>query len=313
MGNGPAKVRYSAVIPVYNSQQLVGKTIERTIALFESLGDEYEVIAVNDGSRDGSWEVLRSLAAESPRVVAIDLLRNYGQHTAVLCGLKHSAGDYAITLDDDLQNPPEEMRHLIDKAAEGYDLVIGRFREKRHARYRRIGTAVIGFLNTRIFDKPKDLVLSNFRLIRHDVVTRMCGYQTNYPYIPGLALMFARNPTNVLVEHHGRESGTSQYTLRKIAQLVFRLLFSYSVYPLRLVSWLGSGVAGLSFVLGTFYLSRALLVGTTVPGWATVVVLLSFFNGLALLCLALLGEYTVRILNQVSGQSAFYVREIVRR
>jgi hypothetical protein len=144
-------------------------------------------------------------------------------------------------------------------------------------------------------------------------VERVCAYRTNYPYIPGLVLMFASNPANVFVEHRSRESGASQYSAGKIAQLMLRILLSYSVYPLRLVSSLGAAVAALSFALGAFYLGRAVFVGTTVPGWATVVVLMSFFNGLALLCLALLGEYTVRVLNQVSGQPPYCVREIVRR
>lgn len=288
-------------------------TIKRTDAFLASTGDEYEVIVVNDGSRDETWSVVEKCARTNRRIVAINLLRNYGQHTAVLCGLRHSVGDYAVTLDDDLQNPPEEIRHLLHKAAEGHDLVFGRFRKKRHAWHRRIGTWLVGVLNRRIFGKPEDLVLTNFRLIRRDVVDRICAYRTNYPYVPGLALMFATRPANVLVEHEKRESGSSQYSLLKILQLVLRILFSYSTYPLRTVSLLGGTVAAASFAFGMIILVRALLGESQVLGWASIVVLLSFFNGISMMCLAMLGEYTVRLLNQTSGHSDYHIREIVRQ
>lgn len=313
LADSQGRVRYSVVIPAFNSASVVGETITRTDAFLASVGEEYEVVVVNDGSRDDTWSVVERCARANPRIVAIDLLRNYGQHTAVLCGLRHSVGDYAITLDDDLQNPPEEMRHLLAKAAEGHDLVIGRFRKKRHSWHRRVGTWLVAVLNRRIFGKPADLVLTNFRLIRRDVVDRMCAYRTNYPYVPGLALMFASRPVNVLVEHEKRESGKSQYSLLKIVQLVVRILFSYSTYPLRTVSLLGGTVAAVSFAMGMTFLVRALLVESDVLGWASVVVLLSFLNGTAMLCLAMLGEYTVRLLNQTSGHSDYHIREVVRQ
>ena len=313
MTSGRRRVRYSAVIPAFNSASVVGETIARTDAFLASIGEEYEVVVVNDGSRDDTWPAILQCARANPRIVAVDLLRNYGQHTAVLCGLRHSVGDYAVTLDDDLQNPPEEIRHLIAKAAEGHDLVFGRFRTKRHPWHRRIGTSLVGVLNRRIFGKPADLVLTNFRLIRRDVIERMCAYRTNYPYIPGLALMFASRPANVLVEHHKRWSGKSQYSLFKILQLVVRILFSYSTFPLRAVSLLGGAVAAVSFTMGMVFLVRAMLVKSAVLGWASVVVLLSFFNGMAMLLLAMLGEYTVRLLNQTSGHTDYHVREVIRQ
>ena len=177
-GQRDRPLRYSAVIPVFKSATIVGDTIDQTVAFFEAFGCDYEVIAVNDGSPDGSWAVLAQKAAANPRILAIDLLRNYGQHTALLCGLKQSSGDYVITLDDDLQNPPAEIVHLIRAAGEGHDVVFGRFRQKQHAAYRRLGSRMVGLLNDRIFHKPEDLVLSNFRIIRRDVVDRVCAYRT---------------------------------------------------------------------------------------------------------------------------------------
>lgn len=304
--------RYSVVIPVYNSEGVVGTTLARTAAFFEDAGLDYEIIAVNDGSRDGSWEVVRRKALENPRILAINLLRNYGQHNANMCGFRHATGDWVVTMDDDMQNPPEEIAHLIDKAAEGHDLVIGRFREKRHAFYRRVGTRLVGAINRRIFHNQKGLVLTNFRLIRRDVVDRVCAYRTGYPYIPGLTLMFSNHRANVWVEHRDREVGQTNYSLYKILKLVATILFNYSSYPLRLVAVAGMFIAALSFLMGGYYLVRGLVGGTEVPGWTTLVVLLSLFNGVVILILSMMGEYVVRLLNQSSSDESFHIKELVR-
>jgi len=305
---------YSVVIPVYNSAGIVATTLERTARFFEDRGLSYEIIAVNDGSRDRSWEVVRDAALKNPRITAVNLLRNYGQHHANMCGFTHAAGEWIVTLDDDMQNPPEEIAHLIEAAAlaPGHDLVIGRFKEKRHPMYRRLGTRLIRAVNRRIFGSPKELVLTNFRLIRRDVVDRILGYRTSYPYVPGLALMFATGPVNCWVEHREREVGKTNYSLYKILKLVATILFNYSSYPLRLVASIGMGIAALSFALGAWYVGLAFVRETEVPGWTTLVVLLSFFNGMVILILSMMGEYTVRMLNQISSAESFHVREVVR-
>jgi glycosyltransferase involved in cell wall biosynthesis len=245
-------------------------------------------------------------------VVAVDLLKNYGQHTAVFAGLQLAVGDYVVTIDDDLQNPPEEIPPIVAKAEEGHDLVFGRFHRKRHPLYRRIGTKIVDWMNRRVFGKPKELVLTNFRCIRRDVVDRMCSYQGGYPYIPGLALMYSRRPVNLMVEHEPRRVGSSGYGFRKIFELVFRILVNYSSFPLRLVSIFGLVVTGGAFSLTTFLLIRALVVGTAVPGWTSVAVMLSFFNGVTLLIISMLGEYVVRLLDQSSQTTSYHVRTIVR-
>ncbi|MBI5136218.1 MAG: glycosyltransferase family 2 protein [Nitrospirae bacterium] len=303
--------RYSVVIPVYNSEGIVGETLDRTARFFEERGLSYEIIAVNDGSRDGSWQVIAARARANPRIIAVNLLKNYGQHNANMCGFQQSRGDWVVTMDDDMQNPPEEIAHLIDKAAEGHDLVIGRFRQKKHAFYRRVGTILIKAVNERIFKKEKDLVLTNFRLIRRDVVDRVCAYKTSYPYIPGLSLMFSNSRANAWVEHRPRAVGATNYSLAKIVSLVATILFNYSSYPLRFVGAIGLGISALSFLLGGYYLLAALLHTTEVPGWTTLVVLLSFFNGVVILILSMLGEYLVRLINQSSSAESFHVREVV--
>lgn len=311
MNENDKPVVYTVVIPVYNSAAVVGETIARTVACCDKHGWEYELILVNDGSLDDSWAVLRESVLRNQRIVAINLLRNYGQHTALLCGLQHSTGDYVITIDDDLQNPPEEIVRLIKKADEGHDLVFGYFHEKKHAWYRRVGSSLISRVNNRVFHKPKELAISNFWILRRDVVDRICSYRTIKPYITGLALMFSANPANVRVEHHKRVVGKSQYDLLKITELVMRIFFNYSSYPLRFISIVGLAISGLSFLLGLYFLLRGLIVGSRVPGWTSLVVILSFLNGVTILMLSMLGEYTVRLLNQTSYVESYQVKEII--
>jgi glycosyltransferase involved in cell wall biosynthesis len=300
----------SVVIPVYNSESVVGDTIDQTLATCRSLDVDFEILLVNDGSPDGSWDVISEAARRDPSVKAIDLLRNYGQHTAVFVGLRHARGEYVITIDDDLQNPPSEIPKLLDKARQGYDLVLGRFEQKQHSLFRRLGSRIVGWMNRKVFHKPKDLVLTNFRCIRRDVVSRMTAYQTSYPYIPGLALMFSHQRANVTVEHHPatRRSG---YTLRKILGLVARILFNYSSFPLRLVSRLGLLITAVAFALTGFIVIRAAVIGVSVPGWTSVALMLSFFNGVTLLIISMLGEYVVRLLDQSSHPDGYHIRATV--
>ena len=305
-------MKYSVVIPVFNSQDVVGETIERTVAFFCKESLDFEIILVNDGSADKSWEVINQKALIYSEVVAVDLLHNYGQHVANLCGFSHATGDFIITMDDDLQNPPEEIRKLIDKAADDYDLVIGRFKEKKHSLFRRLGSRIVHLIIRKIFYAPKDLVLSNFRIIRKDVVQRVCTYKTNYPYIPGLVLMFSSQRTNVLVDHNPREVGKSNYNLWRIIRLLSEILFNYSSYPLRLVAGIGLLTALASFALSAFYLYVGMMNGTRVPGWLTVVVLLSFFNGMTLFVLGMSGEYLVRLINQTSRTETYHIKNITR-
>jgi glycosyltransferase involved in cell wall biosynthesis len=303
--------RYSVVIPIYNSANIVGETIERTVALLQQNGLDYELILVNDGSKDNSWNVICEKIRTNPAIVGINLIRNHGQHTALLCGLHHTTGDYVITLDDDLQNPPEEIPKLIDKAREGHDLVLGRFFQKKHPLFRRLGSSLIGVLNNRLFYKPKDIVTSSFRVLRRDLVDRICSYRTSYPYITGLALMFAATPTNVWVDHRERKEGKSQYDFLKIIELVMRILFNYSSYPLRLISLVGMVIALISFVMGLYFIGERLVGGIPIPGWTSLIVLLSFFNGIIILVLSILGEYCIRLLNQTSYPESYQIKEII--
>ena len=302
---------YSLVVPVFNSVDLVGTTISRIVEVFEDAGLSYQLVLVNDGSRDGSWEVIAEAARTNPHVVALNLLQNYGQHHANVAGFREATGDYVITLDDDLQNPPEEALVLIDEAMHGWDVVFGRFDRKQAAGYRRVGSHLISMINRRVFGQPAGLTVSNFRILRRSVVDRICASRTAHPYITGEALMFSSSRTDVLVRHEARASGKSGYSMGRILRLVFAILFSYSSFPLRAAALAGFAVALVSFLLGAYYLVRSFFVDTPVAGWTTIAVLLSIFNGVTIALLSMLGEYVVRTLNAVSAQDTYHVMERV--
>jgi glycosyltransferase involved in cell wall biosynthesis len=191
--------------------------------------------------------------------------------------MQHATGDFVITIDDDLQNPPEELIHLIRKADEGCDVVFGEFHQKMHGFVRAIGTRIVGWLNVKLFKKPPDLVLTNVRCVRREIVDAMCDFRTSRPYIQGMLLMTAKTFANVPVRHEPRAEGRSGYTLKVIAKLVWRIIFNYSAFPLRALTIFGAAMALVSFLLGAFYFIRALVVPTETRGWPSMIVLLSFY------------------------------------
>jgi glycosyltransferase involved in cell wall biosynthesis len=302
---------YSIVVPVFNSVSIVGQTVDAIVAVFEREKLSYELILVNDGSVDGSWDVIAGKARANPHITALNLLRNYGQHYANLAGFRESRGDYVITMDDDMQNPPDQALLLIDEAMRGRDLVFGRFERKQAAGYRRLGSKAISMLNRRIFGQPDDLAVSNFRILRQDVVRRICASRTAHPYITGQALLNSSNRADVAVKHQPRPVGRSTYTTIRIFRLVLTILFSYSSYPLRMAALGGFLLSAASFLIGGVYLVRGLLGQTVVQGWTSLIVIVSVFNGFVIALLSMLGEYVVRTLNAVSVDEPYHVMERV--
>jgi len=307
----PGTTLLSVVIAVYNSERIVEETVNRTAQYLTKLGISFELLLVNDGSTDRSWQKISALAEDDERITAINFLKNYGQHTALMCGVRRSRGAFVMTMDDDLQNPPEEIGKLLSRIGEGFDVVFAKFRVKQHSLVRKLGSRVVGELNRRVFNKPDGITLSNFRIFTRAVADRMCNYRTAYPYIPGLLLMFSSKVANVGTEHSPRAEGVSNYTLFKIIKLVAVLLFNYSSFPLKALTTLGFCISSASFVAGLFYVVKALVVGSKVAGWTSVFALMSFLNGFIIIMLGVVGEYIARLLNQLSVDQCYQIQDIV--
>lgn len=305
-------IELSIIIPVYNSENIIGKTTDILLIELDKLQVSFEIILVNDGSADDSWNTIKTIANKHNQITAINLLKNYGQHTAQYCALRHCQGKYIVTMDDDMQNHPDQIVILYNKILEGYDLVIGKFHSKKHAYYRSVGTQIINYFNQKIFDKPKNIHLTNFRIFDKRVSDRLLNYNTNYPYIPGLLLMYSSSIANVPTTHHKREVGKSNYSITKIIKLVSRLLINYSSYPLKVLTFIGLTIAVLSFLIGFYILFIALYSGYSIPGWASIMVLMSFLNGITILISGVLGIYISRTLEQVSKSTPYIIEEIVK-
>jgi hypothetical protein len=222
---GPQEVvDLSIVVPVYNSASYVSEVANRVLSFLDSEGLLGELIFVDDGSHDESWQAIIAKASTDSRIRGIRLKQNYGQHAALMCGLQASVGDWVVTLDDDLENPPEDIGVLLQAGREGSDLVFGQFKRERHGLTRRMGSILINAINRVAFRKPAGLSVSNFRLIRRNVVEAVCRYNLSSPYITGLALLHAQNPTNVAVGHDKSLLLESRYSLARLAALTWHAI-----------------------------------------------------------------------------------------
>jgi len=304
----------SVVVPAFNSESFVQVTLDRIISSLETLGNPFELVIINDGSSDGTWKVLQKLAMIDTRIIAINLLKNYGQHSALMCGLRHSSGRYVVTMDDDLQNPPEEIPRMLNYCVAGdFDLVIGEFKEPKKARFRMYGTNVVNRVVTRVFDKPPDLKLSTFRVIRRDVVERVCQSTNPTPYITGELLFAAASISNLEVRHDERIVGKSTYNPFRILELMRRITFSYSIDLLRIACRLGTMISVFAFVLSIVMTIRGMILNGVVPGWTSMVTTISFFSGIIILLLSMIGEYLSVVLLQTLGTPAYREAAIVKK
>jgi len=300
---------YSVVIPVYNSESSLEELSKRIDKVFEGIKSTYEILFVDDSSVDNSWQILKALREKNKSIKIIRLMKNFGQHNALMCGFYHVSGTYIITMDDDLQNPPEEIPKLIDEINKGYDLVIGAPDIKQDKLFKKAGSFLIHYMTAKIFNKPKDIKLSSFRIMTRTLADEIKALKTPHPYISGMLLSLTRNIGNVTVKHEKRKYGRSTYTLQKLIKLTFNLIINYTSIPLRLLTSFGIIISIVSFCMGLFFILQKLLNKSIIPGWTSVVVLLSFFNGLLLAILSIMGEYLARIISEVSNRQQFVIRE----
>ncbi|MBV8843221.1 MAG: glycosyltransferase family 2 protein [Bryobacterales bacterium] len=289
----------SVVIPAYNSRDSLPRLIGKLEAVLNGPGQPFEIIVVDDGSPDDTWERLKMLKQVYSRLKIIRLLRNSGQHNALLCGLSFAQGSIVITMDDDLQNPPEEVPKLIAAIQKGYDLAIGAYDSKQHSAGRNLGGKLIDGVQRRIFHLPSDFQLTSFRAIRKVVVDNVLTMGGAFPYITSMLLSHTSRCVNVPVHHEPRRFGVSNYDVTRSFVLACNLLLSYSLYPIYLVATLCLGAFALSIWITLWALFERLS-GSTLPGWASTLIATSFFSGLILFALVIHGLYLSRLNQQVT-------------
>lgn len=307
------KKKVSVVIPCYRSAKTIGDVVKETLDVLEQSGRfEYEVILVNDGSPDDTYAVIKALAQNNSHVIAINLAKNFGQHSALMAGYSRVTGDYVLGLDDDGEHDPKDMFKLIDKLEEGYDYVCARFsKRKDHSVVQNAGSRVNAFMATHLIGKPKGAILSSYYVERRFVTDEIAKCKSRFPYISGILLSITHNMASVDIEHHERAGGKSGYSLKKSLGLWLNGFTAFSVVPLRVATVVGGIVALAGFIYGLVIIIRKLITPSFLAGYASMMAGLFFIGGLIMIMLGLLGEYIGRIYINMNGKPQYVIREEV--
>jgi glycosyltransferase involved in cell wall biosynthesis len=302
----------SIVIPVYNSASTLGMLLERLTRTIEAITQSYEIILIDDGSRDDSWAVIHSLRAKyGDHLLTVQLMRNYGQHNALMCGLGVARGAYVVTMDDDLQNPPEEIPKLLAHIRQhGLDLVYGCPSNRNHAAWRNLGSSIVWHFYRMVFRNP--VTPTPFRIMRHELAHSVMFYDLNFTYLDGLLAWCTSRIAGVEVEHHARAQGNSGYSLGKLLGLALNLYTNFSLIPLQMVSGLGFAIAMSGFLVGLYYLFQFLASNIAVPGFASTIIAILILGGAQLLALGVIGEYLGRLHLNVNRKPQYVIRHMER-
>ena len=301
----------SIVIPCYNSEKSICEVVESTSEVFGTLnGYECEFVLVNDNSKDGTYSVIKKLATEYPYVHGVNLLRNFGQHNALMCAMHYASGDIVLGMDDDLQCQPSQIPAILSKLSEGFDLVYGVYRESSNGHIKNFTSWLNKVTARKLLGRPKDIRSSNFWAITAQLKDEVLKYTNYNPQIDALFTCLTQNIGNVTIESHERVYGSSGYSLSKMVKL-WLAYFNYTIVPLRFISSLGVVIAIIGFIAGVFTVIHKLVDSTMVAGWASTICVLLFFFGLILLALGIIGEYLGNIVLSMNSTPQYIVREKV--
>ena len=305
-----AGLELSVVVPVYNSQATIPVLLERLTQALGQLTPHYEIILVEDGGPDGSWQAIEQQRQRyREHLVAVQLMSNFGQHNALMCGLALARGRFVVTMDDDLQNPPEEIGRMLERIREGgFDLVYGVAKDRQHASWRNLGAAVVWRFYRTVFRNP--ITPTSFRVMRRQLVQSIRFYDLNFTYLDGLLAWCTKRIGAVEVQHHARAEGRSGYSLRKLLLLALNLYTNFSLLPLQMVSLLGFATALSGFGAGLFYLVQYFAHHIDVPGYASTITAILILGGAQLLALGVIGEYLGRLHLNVNRKPQYVVRTV---
>lgn len=299
----------SFVIPCYNSENTLADVVSGIKNAYGA-SDIFnlEVILVNDFSKDNTFGVITRLAKDDSRIKGISFSKNFGQHAAIMAGLREASGDIIVLMDDDGQTPPEEAHLLIEQVEAGHDVAIAEYKNKKHSIFRNLGSKLNNYMAKIMIGKPKDLFLSSFVAMKRYVADEVCSYKFPFPYITGMLIRTTNDIVNVEVAHKPRMNGESGYTLKKLFTLWFNGFTNFSVKPLRIGIVIGAVFAVLGFAVGIY----SIIVKLTVPGaplgWSSTISVVSFIGGIILLMLGLIGEYIGRIFMGLNEQPQYVIK-----
>ena len=304
--------KLSIVIPVYNSEKTIGKVVNEIEIAVSKLNSKYEleIILVNDYSKDNSLEVCKNICKHKSFVKLISFSKNFGQHNALMAGIKIASGDYIISMDDDLQTPPAEMHKLIDELENNnYDVVFTKYKTENKSIFRGFGSFVNDRMANILVEKPKNVTMNSYFIMKKYIANEIIKYDHAYPYISGLIFRVTQNVGNILIEHRDRKIGKSNYTLKKLLQLWFNGFTSFSVKPLRISSIFGLFLSFTGFVYLLIIIIRKIINPGIPVGWTSIMAAIIFFGGIQLLSIGLLGEYIGRVFLSINKKPQYVIKE----
>lgn len=302
----------SFVIPCYNSHETLPGVVEDIDkAMLGQPGEEYEMILVNDCSPDNTGEVIAGLCREKPYITGVDLVKNFGQHAALMAGFHYVNGDIVICMDDDGQTPADEVWKLIEQIKLGHDVVYARYNEKHHSLFRNLGSKMNDIMADVMLNKPRDLYVSSYFAIKRFLVDEMIRYENPYPYVIGLVLRSTKDIVNVDITHKDRIMGTSGYNLGKLIGLWMNGFTAFSVKPLRIATCCGAVMALGGFIYGLITVIRKLLGINYVLGYSGIIITLTIIGGILLLMMGIIGEYIGRIYISLNNSPQYIVRKVM--
>lgn len=306
--------KISFVIPCYRSENTLKAVVDEIMRTMQGITSyEYDIFLVNDCSPDGTMEVIKQLCGCYDNITGIDLAKNFGQHAALMAGLRMSDGDIVVCLDDDGQTPADEVGKLIAGIEGGRDVVYASYASKKHSAFRNFGTFMNDIMTRVMLGKPKNLQVTSYFAARRFVVDSMLEYENCYPYIIGLVLRSTRNIANVPVTHRSREIGASGYTMKKLLALWFNGFTAFSILPLRIATLAGAVFAGGGFLYGIYTVIKK-FVNPNVPlGFSSMMAAIVFIGGMLMIMLGFIGEYIGRIYISINNSPQYVVREMIGR
>ena len=307
--------KISFVIPCYNSEKYLKNTVEELVEAMkcdELLNYDYDITLINDGSKDNTFGAINAIAKENPKITGIDFTRNFGQHNAIMAGLNNCQGDIIVCLDDDGQTPPHEIIKLINALDENTDVVYAKYEEKKHSKFRNLGSKINDIMAQKLLNKPKSSYISSFFAMKKHIKDNIIQYKNPYPYMEGLVLRSTTRIKNVLVEHRERKEGKSQYTLKKLLSLWINGFTNFSVTPLR-VALLFSFIFMLLAIVIVITLIYNKLNNPDVPlGWTSVIIAILVISSVITFLLGLIGEYVGRIYISINNNPQYVMRKVVK-
>jgi glycosyltransferase involved in cell wall biosynthesis len=310
MNSNPENLKTSIVIPVYNGALSIGKLVDELIARLIP-GFNIEIVLVNDCSPDNSEEVCIEITEKYPEYVSFfSLAKNVGEHNAVMAGLNKANGDFVVIMDDDFQNPVSEVIKLIDfMLANDYDVVYTYYDEKKHSAFRNFGSRFNDKVANLMLKKPKNLYLSSFKIINRFLIDEVIKYNLPFPYIDGLVLRSTSKIGKIKVSHSNRQTGKSNYTLRKLVSLWLNMFTNFSILPLRISTILGFIFSIIGFLIGVNAVIEKIYNPNVPLGYTYLIIIISFYAGIQLIAIGMVGEYLGRMFMSHSGKSQYLIRK----